>query len=61
MFGPQPFLAIKESKNLVYRDNPIIEKKQTWTYFINDKIKQVGIAGCDQAGNYTAKKIIIKK
>ncbi len=61
LFGPQPFLAIKENKNLVYRDNPIIEKKQTWTYFINEQIKQIGIAGCDQSGNYAIKKIIIRK
>ncbi len=59
IFGPIPFLAIKESNNLYYRDNPTIEGKNEWCYKIpvEKKIKFVGVAACDDYGNI-AKKII---
>ena len=59
IFGPIPFLAVKEGNNLYYRDNPTIEGKNEWCYKIpmEKKVKFVGVAACDDYGNI-AKKII---
>ena len=53
LFGPIPFIALKE-KNLFYRANPTIEGKNLWAIKLNNGVDQIGVAGSDKHGNVAA-------
>lgn len=57
-FGPQPFLAIKTKSGAYHHDNfDFQEPFRRWTYALDDQtipvdmVDQIGVAGCDAAGN----------
>ena len=61
IFGPQPFLAVKEGENLYYRDNFTIETSRSWAYQIPKKrnIQAIGIAASNASGKVGTKIIYL--
>lgn len=57
IFGPQPFLAVKEGEDLYYRDNLTIETSHNWAYQIPKarKIQALGIAASNHSGEVGTK------
>lgn len=52
LFGPQPFLAIKENGRF-FRDNTTAEGPREWVYVFRrpEEVEAFGLAGCSAAGN----------
>ena len=64
IFGPQPFLAIKDTNNKVYHDNfDIREPGRVWTYTFEDQtlkkdlLKKIGVAAAGRHGRFFCKVI----
>lgn len=63
IFGPQPFLAIKEGDNLFYRDNLTVESPHNWAYRLpkEKNIRTIGLAASNASGEVGTKIIHLKK